>query len=262
MPPAQFSTMPPAPSDRHHLSRACLGLALWLACAAGSLAQTIQVASWDRSTNPLIGISEAVLTRLYADVGQPMQFVDLPARRAGLMLAGGEMDANVHRARDYLEANPGVIAVTTPLNHVALRVYTRDPALTLTGWADLSRWRVAHLRGVVRVEQLMPAGVHRIEAGSLRELWRLLATDAADVAILSEPAVSPVQKPAGITGLRRLDLVLDEHTVHHVLAGKHRDLAQKLNTALLRLQASGELEALRQATLQSLLRRQGAADGR
>ncbi|MGM9482608.1 substrate-binding periplasmic protein [Roseateles sp. NT4] len=249
--------MPHTPS-RFHRQRvaACLALLCW---GLGAKAQPLplQIGSWDRTTNPLIGISEAVLTRLYADVGQPMQFVDLPARRAGLMLASGEMDANTHRARDYLEANPGVVAVATALGQVQLRAYTRDPTLRLSGWADLPRWRVAHLRGIVRVEQLMPAGVHRVEAGSLRELWRLLATDAADVAILSELAGSPAQRPAGVPGLQRLDIVLDEHTVHHVLAARHAVLAQKLNAALLRLQASGELEMLRQSTLQTLLKRQG-----
>ncbi|CAM3743852.1 substrate-binding periplasmic protein [Roseateles saccharophilus] len=244
-------------------------LAAWLAlpvlplglapCAVGQ-PEPVQIASWDRSTNPLIGVSEALLARLYAEVGQPMRFVDLPARRAGLLLRSGEVDANTHRAHDFIEANPGVVAVATPLNHVQLRAYARDPALALAGWAELTRWRVAHLRGVVRVEQLMPAGVHRVEAGSLKELWRLLATEAADVAILSEPAGSPTQKPAGVPGLRRLETVLDEHSVHHVLAGRHAALAQKLNAALLRLQASGELDTLRESTLQALLKRQGGAD--
>lgn len=246
--------MPPKPllvSRRHLLC--CL--------AAPSLAaaqpEPVQVASWDRTTNPLIGISEAVLTRLYADVGQPMRFVDLPARRAGMALVSGDVDANVHRASDFLEAHPGLVAVATPLSHVVLRAYTCNPTLNVTGWADLPRWRVAHLRGVLRVEQLMPGGVRRVEAGSLKELWRLLATDAADVAIISELAGGPAQRPAGIAGLRRLDLVLDEHTVHHVLAARHAALAQKLNADMLRLQASGELEALRQSTLRALLRQQG-----
>ena len=250
--------MPHTPS-RFHRQRvaACLALPLIWAFGAAAQPQPLQIASWDRSTNPLIGVSEAVLTRLYADIGQPMQFVDLPARRAGLQLASGEVDANTHRARDYLEANPGVIAVPTPLGQVQLRAYTRDPTLRLAGWADLPRWRVAHLRGVVRVEQLVPGGVHRVEAGNLRELWRLLASEAADVAIVSELAGGPAQHPVGIHGLQRLDIVLDEHTVHHVLAGRHAVLAQKLNAALLRLQASGELETLRQSTLQALLKRQG-----
>lgn len=248
----------PATPSRFHRQRLAVCLAL-LGGVVGARAQApaLQIASWDRTTNPLIGISEAVLTRLYADAGQAVHFVDLPARRAGLMLASGEMDANTHRARDYLEANPGVVAVATPLGQVQLRAYTRDASLRLTGWADLPRWRVAHLRGVVRVEQLLPAGVQRVEAGSLRELWRLLATDTADVAIVSELAGSPAQKPAGIAGLQRLDLVLDDHTIHHVLAARHAALAQKLDAALLRLQASGELEALRQSTLQALLKRQG-----
>jgi len=249
--------MSDTPSRLHRLRlAACLALPLgWTLPVAAQ--PPVQIASWDRTTNPLIGVSEAVLTRLYADIGQPMQFLDLPARRAGLQLASGEVDANTHRARDYLEANPGVVAVATPLGRVLLRAYARDATLHITNWADLTRWRVAHLRGVVRVEQLMPAGTHRVEAGSLRELWRLLATDAADVAVLSELAGSPAQKPAGVPGLQRLDIVLDEHTIHHVLAGRHAALAKRLNAALLRLQASGELETLRQSTLQALLKRQG-----
>ncbi len=247
----------PAPALRRRLVLGGLAaLPLLGATPLGAQGEALQIASWDRDTNPLVGVSEAVLTRVYADVGQPMRFVDLPARRAGRLLASGEVDGNVHRASDYFATTPGLVAVVTPLARVTLRAYTRDPALSLSGWSDLPRWRVAHLRGVVRVEQLMPAGVHRVEASNLRELWRLLASGAADVAILSELAGSPAQKPAGIPGLRRLDLVLDEHTVHHVLAARHAALALRLNAALLRLQASGELEALRQATLQVQLRRQ------
>lgn len=259
-PPAAAPTLP-----NRWRRAAGLGLPLGLLGLVGLLPgqraqaapKAVQVATWDRESNPLIAISEALLTRAYADIAQAVAFIELPARRAGLMLARGEVDANVHRAQDFAQANPQLLWVSTPLNRVALRVYTREPQGVVSNWADLARLRVAHIRGVVRIEQLLPAPAQRVEAASLADVWRLLSTGTADVAVVSEMLRGPGLAPVG---LRRLEVVLDEHTLHHMLGPQHSDLARRLNAALQRLQASGEAEALRQATLLAFQRRPAPAD--
>jgi hypothetical protein len=227
--------------------------------AGASEPAPVRVGTWDRDGNLLIGVSEALLARLYADVGQPMVFVDLPTRRAGQLLTQGQLDANVHRASDFLSANPEVIAVPTPLNRVAMRAYTVQPTLQAVHWKDLAALRVAHLRGVLRVEQLMLPNQRRVESASVRDLWRLLATDVADVVLVNEMASAPAQHPSGLPELRRLEHVFDEHPVHHVLWATQARLASRLNTALIALQSSGNLDGLQQSALAGLMRRQGGA---
>lgn len=250
-------TVPPI-SRRLALAGMAAGLApLSVASATdASGVAPVRVGTWDREGNVLIGVSEALLTRLYADIGQPMVFVDLPTRRAGQLLTQGQLDANVHRAPDFLHANPDVIAVPTPLNRVAMRAYTLQPNLQAAHWKDLPALRVAHLRGVLRVEQLMLPGQRHIESGSVRDLWRLLANDVADLVLVNEMASAPAQRVAGMPELRRLEHVFDEHVVHHVLWASQARLASRLNTALLALQSNGGLDALQQTALASLMRRQ------
>lgn len=131
-----------APPVSRRLALAGLAAGLTPLHSAGAAEATsappVRVGTWDREGNLLIGVSEALLTRLYADIGQPMVFVDLPTRRAGQLLAQGQLDANVHRASDFLSANPEVIAVPTPLNRVAMRAYTVQPALQAGNWKDLA----------------------------------------------------------------------------------------------------------------------------
>jgi hypothetical protein len=112
---------------------------------------------------------------------------------------------------------------------------------------------------VLRVEQLMLPHQRRIESGSVRDLWRLLANDVADVVLVNEMASAPAQHLAGLPDLRRLEHVFDEHPVHHVLWATQARLASRLNTALLNLQSSGGLDSLQQSALASLMRRQGGA---
>lgn len=96
----------------------------------------------------------------------------------------------------------------------------------------------------------------RIESASVRDLWRLLANDVADVVLVNEMASAPPQRVAGLPELRRLEHVFDEHAVHHVLWATQARLAIRLNTALLALQSSGGLDALQQTALAGLMRRQ------
>ena len=167
-----------APPVSRRLALAGLAAGLTPLHSAGAAEATsappVRVGTWDREGNLLIGVSEALLTRLYADIGQPMVFVDLPTRRAGQLLAQGQLDANVHRASDFLSANPEVIAVPTPLNRVAMRAYTVQPALQAGAWKDLAPLRAAHLRGVLRVEQLMLPHQRRIESATSGGCWPLM----------------------------------------------------------------------------------------
>ncbi|MDI4634757.1 transporter substrate-binding domain-containing protein [Pelomonas sp. V22] len=230
--------------------RGALGLLLstLLAGQATAAEPAVRVASWDRSSDPLTAVSEAVLQRAYQELGQKLEFVELPNRRALQALLAGEVDGNLHRVKSLAEGQPGLVRVEFPIGTSTVRAYTQRPELGLAGWAQLKGLKVAYQRGILRVEQLLPAGAQRVEASSSHELFRLLASGGADVALSTEPGQAPPLRRA--PGLRRLEVVLDEHTLYHYLAARHAELARLLAPVLRKLQASGELDQVRRHALQ------------
>ncbi|MEJ6001578.1 substrate-binding periplasmic protein [Paucibacter soli] len=231
-------------------------LALLCCCYCSSaLAQVLplRIGSWDRDSDPLTAVSEAVLSRAYAELGQPLEFVALPNRRALQALLAGELDGNLHRVRDVATTHPGLLRVAPPINASAVRIYTYDAKLAQPqDWAQLQGLRVAYQRGVLRIEQMLPAGARRVEAGSVNELFRLLDAGIADLALCTEPDQAPPLRRLG--KLRRLEQALEEHLLYHYLSGRHVELVPRLAAVLQKLQASGELDAIRQAALQAYMR--------
>lgn len=236
--------------------------ALLMLCGAApaqpAAAAPLRIGSWDRDSDPLTAVSEAVLTRAYAELGQPMELVALPNRRALQGLLAGELDGNLHRVYELAATQAGILRVDPPINTSAVRIYTYDAGLTPPhDWAQLKGLRVAYQRGVLRIEQMLPPGARRIEAGSVNELFKLLAAGIAEVALCTEPAQAPPLRSAG-KKLRRLDPPLEEHSLYHYLSARQAELAPRLSAVLQRLQASGELEAVRQTALQAYLRQHPA----
>jgi len=230
-----------------------------LLCSSAALAQPVplRIGSWDRDSDPLTAVSEAVLSRAYAELGQPLEFVALPNRRALQAMQAGELDGNLHRVYEFAAAHPELLRIAPPINTSAVRIYTYDAKRVQPhDWAQLQGLRVAYQRGVLRIEQMLPAGARRVEAGSVNELFKLLAAGIADVALCTEPAQAPPLRRLG--KLKRLEQPLEEHLLYHYLGARQAELAPRLTAVLQRLQASGELEAIRQAALQAYLRQHPA----
>ncbi|MDM4767006.1 transporter substrate-binding domain-containing protein [Pelomonas sp. SE-A7] len=246
--------MPLASLLRAGLALLSCSLLLLPPCRADT---ALRIATWDRGSDPLTAVSEAVLQRAYQEAGQKLEWVELPNRRALQALLGGEVDGNLHRVKALADSQPKLVRVETPIGSSAVRAYTMRADMELDGWARLQGLRVAYQRGILRVEQLLPAGAIRVEASSSSELFRLLASGGADVALSTEPGQAPPLRRS--TGLRRLDMVLDEHALYHYLDARHAELAKRLAVALRKLQASGELDQVRRHALHAHLQQAGMA---
>ena len=74
-------------------------LCVVLLIAMGVQAQTLRIGTWDQKSDTLTGGGEAILAQAYAELKQPVEFVELPSRRAMVMMLGGELDGNVFASR-------------------------------------------------------------------------------------------------------------------------------------------------------------------
>lgn len=229
-------------------------LCLWLGMVLAVTAQadTLRLGSWDRKTDALVIVGEAVLSQAYAELGQPVEFLDFPIRRAMLMMLNGELDGNVFRIAALANEQARLFRVETPVTYTEARAYAINPTSSIGRWSQLSGLRVAYLRGALVVERNLPPDCQRLEASNVSDVFRLLTRGAADIALVLEPQHSKPHPLAVAAGMTRSSEVIERTPMHHYLLEKHRDIGQRLNLVLKRMTASGEMQAVVGKALKSL----------
>ena len=209
----------------------------------------VRIGIWDNKTDPMVRIAEPVVRRAYAELKQPMDLVDLPIRRAFAMMLKGDLDGNVLRIAEVAQEQPTLYRVEAPLVTAEVRVYARPGSPQPTQWSGLNGLRVAYMRGVLVLERNIPNGGVRVEADTAAEVLRMVNAGIADVGLMTEPAQAKPYAGAKTYGLVRQDAVLLQYPLHHYLIGSQRELGLRLNAVLKKLEASGELQAIRAKAL-------------
>jgi polar amino acid transport system substrate-binding protein len=222
-------------------------------------AAPLRISHSDDTNDAVLVTSKEVVQRAYALVGEPVEFVGIPLRRSLAMLLAGQVDGNLHRTAELAAEQPSLVRVATPLNVMQVRAYSIKPGMAAESWAQLSELRVAYRRGILAIERNLPVNTRRIEANSSADLFRMLAMGIADVALLGEPAQSEPNPLAEPVHANRVASVLHEELLYHYVLAKHGALAERLNTTLLAMQASGETRKIRQQAMQRFDERVRAA---
>jgi len=227
-----------------------LALCMALLGAPGRAAEPLRIASWSRSSEPATRAAEAVLSRAYAELAQPIEFVELPVRRALQALLAGEVNANLFRVAALAQEQPQLRRVETPVLTLVAYSYANKGGPRPASWRELAGLRVAHLRGVLLIERELPAEAHRTEAASVDELFRLLALKMVDVVVTVEPRLAPPLGQRISPAFARAEAELAVQPMYHYLSERHAELARRLDAVLARMKASGELDRLLQSSLQ------------
>ncbi|MES2949948.1 MAG: hypothetical protein V4858_15505 [Pseudomonadota bacterium] len=225
----------------------CMGLCLlW---AAAVQADTLRIGSWDRKTDQLVIATEAILVQAYGELRQPVEFVELPVRRAMAMMLSGDLDGNFYRIASLAEEHPSLFRVESPIGMTEIRAYVTNPGIKPAAWSQLAGLRVAYQRGALVVERNLPPSSQRLEGSSIAEQFRMLGRGMADVVLIVEPANNKPHALAKAKAAIRTDTALQLIPLHHYLLGSHRDFGLRLGTVLARMMASGELQMVRAKAL-------------
>ena len=219
--------------------------------------ETLRIGSWDRESRTALAMtSEAILTQAYAELNQPVEFVELPVRRALEMLLKGQLDGNFYRMAEISQQYPMLYRVDTPINNAEIRVYRNStkmrPEINPENWTQLHDLKVGYLRGTLAIERQLGNAIKRVEGDTQDDVFKLLSRGVVDMVLIVEPAQSPPASNALSAKLERLEVVLDSIPLYHYLSERHRDVGIRLNTVLKRMQSSGELQKIRQKVLKDL----------
>ena len=235
----------------------------WLAACAGACllgpaliarSQTgLRLARLDNVPDQVVGAE--ILAAVYRRAGIAVTFVDLPAKRSLLESSEGRVDGEVQRILAVQDQYPSLIAVHPSFNFIEPTAFVTDADLQVDGWTSIAGRSIGIVRGVGSSER-GTAGMSRVEAvTTMEQLMQSLAAGRFDVAVND--------RFSGLLVIRRLRL---EHTVrplspplehiplYHFLHERHRDLIPKIERALRDMQASGELERVRQQAMARMLK--------
>ena len=225
----------------------CTGLCLLLGAAVQ--ADTLRIGTWDRKTDQMVVATEAILSQAYAELKQPVEFVELPVRRAMAMMLSGDLDGNMYRIASLAEEQPSLFRVEPALGMTEIRAYVANPDIKAAGWSQLAGLRVAYQRGALIVERNLPPTSQRLEGSNIGDQFRMLGRGMADVVLIVEPANNKPHALAKAAGAVRTDAALELIPLHHYLLNSHRDFGLRLGVVLARMSANGELQAIRAKAL-------------
>lgn len=235
----------------HLIETRLLALSFALFFTSSVFAETLRIGTWDREGKGSLAMtSEAILTQAYAELNQPVEFIELPVRRALDMLLKGQLDGNFYRVAEIAQQYPMLFRVESPLNIAEIRVYRSNPKIHPENWAQVQKLKIGYIRGVLMIERNLDSTVNRVEGSSADDVFKLLSRGLVDIVLVVEPAQSPPSSAALAAKLERIDVVLDSVPLYHYLAERHRDIGMRLNTILKRMQDSGQLQKIRLKALQ------------
>jgi hypothetical protein len=216
---------------------------LWLGIAAADDAP-LRIGRNEGPLSLLTDSSVAVMQSAYDRVGVKVRFERYPLRRSLSMANAGDLDGDTMRIADVGELYPNLIRIDVPINHVEITAYARAPCPpALSGWDALHGRRVAYERGVLVIERRRQ-GIESVQAQSEPELFRLLASGAAEIALGTGQDTDIVLRRSGEKGLCRIDGALERVPLYHYLHQRHAALAQRLKAELQAMQKRGEIDAI------------------
>jgi polar amino acid transport system substrate-binding protein len=247
----------------HPITAAAGSRRRWLAtCAAACLLGPARIAR----AQPVLRIARLesvpdqalgaeILIAVYRRAGIGLTFVDLPAKRSLLESSEGRVDGEVQRILAVQDQYPSLIAVHPSFTFIEPAAFVRNIDFQVDGWRSISAHSIGIVRGVGSSER-GTAGMARVEAvTTMEQLMQSLAAGRFDVAVND--------RFSGLLVIRRLRLEhavrplsppLEHIPLYHFVHERHRDLVPKIEKVLRDMQASGELERVRQQAMARMLK--------
>ena len=241
-------------SARRLLLQACAG-----ACVLGPTRATIAQTSLrlGRLGNvPDQFLGGEILLAVYKRLGITVEFMDLPAKRSLLESSEGRVDGEVQRILAVQDQYPTLIAVQPSFNFIEPTAFVRSGASLRVdgGWKSLAPHSIGIVRGVGSSER-GTQGMAAVQAVTTMEnLMQSLDAGRFDVAVNDRFSGLLVIRRLGLDGkVRPLDPPLEHIPLYHFLHERHRDLVGRVGQVIRSMQASGELDRVRQQVMDGML---------
>jgi len=196
-----------------------------------------------------------LLVPIYKRLGITVEFVDMPAKRSLIESSEGRVDGEVQRILAVQDQYPTLVAVHPSFNSIEPAAFVRKGvALRVDGWKSLAPHSIGIVRGVGSSER-GTQGMRAVEpVTSMENLMLSLDAGRFEVAVNDRFSGLMVIRKLGLEGkVVPVDPPLEHIPLHHFLHERHRELVPRVGQVVRGLQASGELDRLRQQVMDQML---------
>ena len=177
---------------------------------------------------------EFKVIQAYKNIGIDAEIMHLPAKRSLLeALHSGWVDAELGRVADAQEFLTSYLKVPVPLFYADVVAVSTQQGLNLTGWHQLKMHQVITLRGMIGItNRLEKHDIDFQQSTSLNQIYKMLASQRADVAILPSAFATKEVLADSVNSTEFTINKIDQEPIYHFVHQRHKQLIPKLTKSL------------------------------
>lgn len=192
-------------------------------------------------------VGEQLMTEVYKRAGLELSVTEMPGKRALAESTSGRRDGEVIRIFDLGENEKRLVRAPTSFSNLETSVFVhKDKGVKITSVDDLKNYKVAIVTGVLHTHAVADGLPNVIEVKSPENMFKLVQSGRADVALSSRIDGLVDLSKLGITDVVYQAPPLVSRDLHHyVHTSKADEVIAKIDPIMKEMVASGEMAELR-----------------
>ena len=191
-------------------------------------------------------VGAEILKVVYAKLGMPIEIVAVSGRRALIESSEGRLDGEVNRIIEIDSMYPSLLKIPTAINHIESTVFSKNISFSPISCSSLEGKLVGIVIGVMHAE-LCTKGQRKMALfPDSVSLMKSLDKNIVDYVVTARFNGLVQLKKLGINSIMALKPALSKKALFHYLHKKHADLIPKVNSVIIAMAKSGELNLIRQ----------------
>ncbi|WP_155735690.1 transporter substrate-binding domain-containing protein [Pseudoalteromonas luteoviolacea] len=197
-------------------------------------------------TQPTIysSVAKEVLLSAYAQIDESVTFELYPAKRALRIADKGLTDGLLARTPGLEQDYPNLRMLSVPVAFEKVYLFTNQRYVSPIDWRELTKYRVAAVRGFMLVAQSFPSGI-LVEVSSIEQAFYMLSQHKVDFVIDLESGECSLKK-LGLSEIRKLEPAMTELIVYHYLHENNKALMTRVEPILRKMETQGKIKAIYQ----------------
>jgi len=216
--------------------------------------QTLMIA-YPPEKNVFHEAAAAIIREAYKSLGVKIVFKVLPGERSLQLSNNGVIDGELVRIAGIDKVYTNLIRI--PVSHVTAEqmAFGHHATIIIDGWQSLSPYKLAFHRGY-KVAEKNTEHMNRYLTRTDEAAFRMVASGRMDLALANRFTGAKIIHDLKLTNVVMLRPPVEVDPLFHYLHKKHAGLVPQIAAVLRRMEADGEIEAIRRRYGVSLLRDQ------
>jgi len=198
-------------------------------------------------------ICEDVLRAAYKKIGETLKVERYPGKRSLRMANTGVVAGEVCRLDTASSGMSNLRRIPTPISHLKASVFSKGDSYRILGWPSLSPYKIGILKGILFSDE-PTRGMRRYEALNIASLFAMLNQGRVDMVVFAKlDGQHYLKSQSKLQGIEVYSPPLATLPLYHYLHNSQQQLIPKITEVLLRMERSGEIDAIIEASERRLL---------